>query len=334
MKECYKYNNHTGGAYGADTEWDLIGRKFGVTCHVHYRYTGNENLSKRLREIKGTIRHILSEDNLIQARTRIKELLDITLKDNLRDNLLARNYYQVINSDAVYAIAYINQKTKNKVYGGTNMAVQLAIKLEKPVYVWDLVSEEWHEFVYFEEIENPNKVDKLFDNKKEVMEFRKCDTPTLTYNFAGIGTRDIENYRILNNGVWEQRVEYVGDKLTNKARYAIYDVYAKTFNKTLTINGLDKLIFGYKEQFDKLSKLSDIGFDFYENKEYPLVEIYERLFDTTLKLLMTQEGIDAINWFIHENNYGMNEFICKSLNGKYTVNNIEELYNEIINYLK
>jgi len=58
------------------------------------------------------------------------------LKNTYIDNLKARNAFQVINSDAVFAIGKINDN-RNGVYGGTNYAVQLAIKLNKPVYVFD-----------------------------------------------------------------------------------------------------------------------------------------------------------------------------------------------------
>ena len=36
-----EYTNHSGGAVGADSTWDTIGREFGVTDHRHY-YHGNK----------------------------------------------------------------------------------------------------------------------------------------------------------------------------------------------------------------------------------------------------------------------------------------------------
>jgi hypothetical protein len=66
------------------------------------------------------------------------------------------------------------------VTGGTNTAVQLGIKMNKLVHVWDTNTEQWYKY-------NPNSGI-----------FEKEDTPTLTKNFAGIGTRDIENYKTLN----------------------------------------------------------------------------------------------------------------------------------------
>ena len=42
---------HSGGAYGADTSWDLIGRELGFNNHNHYRDSNNPKLSKRLRDL-------------------------------------------------------------------------------------------------------------------------------------------------------------------------------------------------------------------------------------------------------------------------------------------
>jgi hypothetical protein len=56
-------------------------------------------------------------------------------------------------------------------------------------------------------------------------------TPTLTPNYAGIGSRNIESYNVKNKetGKWEPRKEYLGKDIENKAKDAIRDVYKKTF---------------------------------------------------------------------------------------------------------
>ena len=68
--------------------------------------------------------------------------------------------------------------------------------------------------------------------------FVETDTPILTKNFAGIGTRDIQNYNIYDKDTktWKQRPEYVGDDKKNKALQAIKDVFKKTFEKESVIN--------------------------------------------------------------------------------------------------
>jgi nucleoside-triphosphatase THEP1 len=232
------FTNHSGGAYGGDTFWDLIGREFGVTNHRHYKDSGNANLSQQLRN-KGVKAEILTKEQMDFARQKVKELLGIEYKDDLKGNLQVRNFYQVYNSDAVYAIAKIKDDNQT-VSGGTNTAVQLGIKLNKPVYVWDINSEQWYQW-------NPNASDTEDSYKGGFEEYYELDsegritnnqTPKLTKNFAGVGSRDIENYNVQKDGKWQPREEYVGKEKEEKAKQAIRDVYENTI-KTLTTEQVD-----------------------------------------------------------------------------------------------
>ena len=227
-----EFTNHSGGAYGADTLWDTIGRRFGIVNHKHYRDSGNTKLSNTLNK-SGVTATALSSEQMETARIEIKKLLGILYPNTTEGNLQVRNYYQVINSNAIYAIATLN-KDSNGVTGGTNTAVQLGIKLNKPVYVWDLNTESWYKF----------------DGKQFVI----TDTPTLTKNFAGIGTRDIENYNIYNKdtNTWEARKQYVGDEKSNKAKQAIQDVYSKTFNTSLEEQPIQESIQNDLKAIDEL----------------------------------------------------------------------------------
>jgi hypothetical protein len=212
--------NHSGGAYGADTYWDIIGREFGVTDHKHYKDTSNKSLSKKLRD-KNIQPTVLTKKQMDFARAEIKKLTGIQYKNDLKGNLQVRNYYQVANSDGIFAISQLADKNgkaiKNYSYptikgvtGGTNTAVQLAIKMNKPVYVWDTGRKDWFEW-----------------NGEY---FTATDTPILTKNFAGIGSRNIESYDVKDKktGKWGPRKEYLGDKVEKAAIQAIRDVYEKT----------------------------------------------------------------------------------------------------------
>lgn len=205
-----KLVNHSGGAYGGDTMWDQIGREFGVTNHLHYKDKGNPKVSKRLRNSKVEAT-ILEKEQIEKARNEVERVLGIRYPDTLEGNLQVRNYYQVANADAVYAVATLNSD-KTGVSGGTNTAVQLGIKLGKPVYVWDTTTQVWH---------------VLQDG-----EFVETDTPTLTKDFAGVGTRDLEDYVVLNKETkkWEKRKQYLGADVEQKAEQAIREVYEKTFS--------------------------------------------------------------------------------------------------------
>jgi hypothetical protein len=85
--------------------------------------------------------------------------------------LFARNWLQVKNSDAVFAIGQLSYGTVN---GGTGWAVQMAIDHRKPVHVFNLSDEHWY----------------VYDPQQRL--FVQEETPKLTKNFAGIGTRSID----------------------------------------------------------------------------------------------------------------------------------------------
>jgi hypothetical protein len=87
-------------------------------------------------------------------------------------NLLSRNWFQVKNSESILAIGTINKET-NIVNGGTGYAVMLSIQHNKKTYVFDQNDNLWYKWDY--------------KQKK----FINTQTPILTSNFAGIGTRNI-----------------------------------------------------------------------------------------------------------------------------------------------
>lgn len=199
---------NSGGAYGADTAWDYYARKAGVKQINHYRDQGNQTLSSSLNR-KGIKAAVLSKEEMDSARDKIFELLGKRYDNTIQGNLQVRNFYQVSSSDGVFAIATMNS-AKNGVSGGTNTAVQLGISLNKSTHVFDLNSEKWYKY-------DPNtKV------------FKEESTPVLTKKFAGVGTRDIQKYKVYKDGKWVEREQYVGDDKSKVALKAIEDVFNKT----------------------------------------------------------------------------------------------------------
>lgn len=67
------------------------------------------------------------------------------------------------------------------------------------------------------------------------------------------------------------------------------------------------LILYYKKISETMSELHDIGFDFFEGK-YKLMDDIENIFSTTIKSHYTKEGVDWIEWFIYEADYGEKDF--------------------------
>ncbi len=208
------YTMNSGGAYGGDTYWDVIGRQFGLTKINHFRPADNQRLSKTLRD-RNVKPFSITHEQSNYAREQIKQLTGKDLPYDIGGELLARDFYQVDKSDGVFAIANITSSQK-AVQGGTNMAVQVGIKQGKPVHVYDLNTERWYQY------------------NQSTGKFEVEDTPVLTKSFAGVGTRNIQNYKINKNGQWVDREGYVGYDKALKAANAIKAVYQKTFNNTPT----------------------------------------------------------------------------------------------------
>lgn len=205
------YTMNSGGAYGGDTYWDVIGRQFGLTKINHFRPIDNQNMSKTLRD--GNVKPFsITHEQSNYAREQIKQLTGRELPYTLAGELLARDFYQVDKSDGVFAVANITSSQK-AVEGGTNMAVQVGIKQGKPVHVYDLNTESWYQY------------------NQSTGRFEVEDTPVLTKSFAGVGTRNIQNYKVNKNGQWVDREGYVGENKALKAYNAIKAVYQKTFSK-------------------------------------------------------------------------------------------------------
>lgn len=205
------YTMNSGGAYGGDTYWDVIGRQFGLTKINHFRPADNQRLSKTLRD-RNVKPFSITHEQSNYAREQIKQLTGRELPYDIGGELLARNFYQVDKSDGVFAIANITS-SQRAVEGGTNMAVQVGIKQGKPVHVYDLNTESWYQY------------------NQSTGRFEVEDTPVLTKSFAGVGTRNIQNYKVNKNGQWVDREGYVGYDKALKAANAIKAVYQKTFSK-------------------------------------------------------------------------------------------------------
>lgn len=170
--ESPRYKNHSGGAEGSDMAWDLVGRDFGVES-IHYSFYGHSSKSKSrvlltYEELEEGFLHV------IEASKRLKRNV-FNLMPYVQ-NLLSRNWYQVKNSEAIFPIGKFGDKDGRQVAGGTGWAVQMAIDNQKPIYFFEQNICEW--FTYRYDLSR-------FELYKMV--------PKLTLNFAGIGTREIND---------------------------------------------------------------------------------------------------------------------------------------------
>ncbi len=168
------YVNHSGGAVGSDTVWGELSGQYGAVSehYWHGKRTENGNHEITQEEFEEGKEHVLEANKTLHRNP-----------NNYMD-LLARNYSQVKNADEIFAIGHF----KNKVVdGGTGWAVQMAIDDGKIVNFYDQERDVWGRYC----------------NGK----WERSNTPVLTKNFAGIGTR----------------------KLNDKGWMAIKEVCIKTF---------------------------------------------------------------------------------------------------------
>lgn len=192
---------HTGGAEGSDITWETTGLQYGITV-ISYSFNGHKQLSNN--------RKILTNNELIEGFNHV-QYANNTLKRNLFNispyikNLLSRNWYQVKNSNSIFAIGEFTNSKHNSVKGGTGWAVQMAIDNEKDIYFLN----QYEDFS-----ENKNEFFHITDYKWYKFDYKNSKflkinyIPKLTDNFAGIGTRQINSIGI----------------------NAIIDIYKNTFN--------------------------------------------------------------------------------------------------------
>ena len=161
------YINHSGGADGSDSVWGEVGEKYGVVSRHYYHgeKTPKGNVEITESQYQEGVQMVMRANKTL--RRKPEKYMD----------LLARNWMQVKGSDSIFAVGKI---VKNIVDGGTGWAVQMAIDEGKPVYVFNQeVSGKfqvgWYKYDY------------------DTNSFVPTTTPVLTTNFAGIGTREINN---------------------------------------------------------------------------------------------------------------------------------------------
>ena len=169
-----QYTNHSGGCPGADMAWEHEGEKYGVKT-ISYSFHNHVQEGKNPK--------ILTVDELEEGWFHVK-LADRTLNRGVENcdipymrNLLSRNWLQVKNADAVFAIGKLIDL--HTVDGGTGFIVQMAVDSDKPVYLFlqDDMGGGWFRYMPVVGFER-----------------RWDETPILTPNFAGVGTRKLNMY--------------------------------------------------------------------------------------------------------------------------------------------
>lgn len=165
------YINDSGGAKGADLQWDRIGRDFGVIDHRHWRPKDIEMLLEE--EIKILEKDFVNAANALERPTHF-EHVNYCKRDWLQVNRGSEAVFavsRIVNPGEVDLAGYTNKTGKQIVMGGTGWTVQMAIQKGMPVYVFDMNTNNWCEWSYINTI------------------FIMCPVPELTKHFTGIGSQ-------------------------------------------------------------------------------------------------------------------------------------------------
>jgi hypothetical protein len=166
MDEIITLKLHSGGALGSDIAWQTIGEEFGMTMFNHYFIKGfGTPHGNREMEIDTELMKQIDAD-LFKANKSLKR--SYPTRNEYVNSLLRRNWFQVKNAKAVFAISTIEN---NLVNGGTGWAVQMAIDKRIPVFVYCQNFKKWYTY--------------------SLGTWSSIETPALVENFAGIGTREI-----------------------------------------------------------------------------------------------------------------------------------------------
>lgn len=179
--ETKKYINHSGGAEGADICWETEGKLYGVKTISYSFYNHIQH---------GENPKILTSDELSEGYEHCK-IAEKSLNRPLNrivypyvKNLISRNWFQVKNSNAIFAIGTFQNKTHKLVNGGTGWAVQMAIDNKKDVFFFNQKISDFgsRNHCWFKYNYDINKFESY------------SDLPILTENFAGIGSRDLNEF--------------------------------------------------------------------------------------------------------------------------------------------
>lgn len=167
------YVNYTGFAQGSDTEWIEQSKLLGID---------SVDTTKEYNNLNDEDKEDIEQKYLYVVDRLKRKVLD---KDTAAGKLVRRDILQARNADSIIAIGnilkpnefdskgYENKTDKEQISGGTAYAIEFAKLLHKSIFVFNQRDNKWYFWDYA--------------NQK----YSETDTPVLTVNFAGIGTREI-----------------------------------------------------------------------------------------------------------------------------------------------
>lgn len=170
----------SGGAEGADLEWGNVAKKNGH--EVRHFVFANHKGSDHPDAVVVTPEELEVGDRTLELANEILGR-SFPAHSNYVTNLLRRNFWQVVDSDAVYAVAGLDPTKDNKVLiGGTAWAVE-CFKILHPdsdrIFVYDSWKDQWYRWT----IAAWPSFEKVSRN----------EIPKPSGKWTGIGSRDLDS---------------------------------------------------------------------------------------------------------------------------------------------
>lgn len=206
------YSLASGDAVGSDAAWTSAAREVGIKNIRNFSTKSYDALSEEEKKE--------ADSEYLKAATELSR--PALSNTTYNGKLVRRNWLQVKNADAIFAIGSIvnslergrsglNYSKHAVVDGGTGYAVQMAINNNKPVHVFDQDKGKWFTW------KDGNFVEE--------------SSPVLTERFAGIGTRQIND----------------------SGRAAIKEIFSRTFNLQQENGAIVNNFVPFSEEIEELS---------------------------------------------------------------------------------
>jgi hypothetical protein len=129
----------SGGAEGADLQWGMNAGRAGHQV-IHFSFGSHRSKAPDAEIVRLTEAHLLEADEHVR---KANETLNrrYPASSDFVNNLLRRNWYQVRDSEAIFAVASFKS---GQVTGGTAWAVQMFLdKGGTTAFVYDQVESRW-----------------------------------------------------------------------------------------------------------------------------------------------------------------------------------------------
>jgi hypothetical protein len=134
----------SGGARGADTVWSMSAKAAGHDV-IPFGFKGMKS-EEPIWVLKQEVLNEVDE-HLEVVSKQLERGRGFPYSSDYVNNLLRRNYFQVKDSERVYAVAPIDKE--KGIEGGTAWAVHLAVKLKiKEIYIYNLKENAWRKLKF------------------------------------------------------------------------------------------------------------------------------------------------------------------------------------------